>query len=741
MRNSSRINQEPIKKISASKRKIKEPKQSKPERKRVSKTVREDVEYYQAIIRNSSGIIVVLDKRGIISYVSPSVEDFLGYGPDELIGTRVLDLIVPDDKPRAVTDFGGALLVKENLLPNSFHVKHKNGTVRILEGVGSNLLDDPLVAGFVINLCDITERKHDEDALHESEMRYRTLFDGAQDGMALAEIETGRLVDCNQSLCRMVGRTKKELIGKNQTILHPPETIIGKISRTFKQHIEKDPDITLEEKLLSKRGTVVPVEIRGAKIRLSDKDFLLGIFRDISHRKKAEAEIEESEERFRVIFERTTIGKSLTKPDGSLLQVNRAFADMLGYSIEKLQQFNFEHITHPDDVAESQEHIRSLVAGEQTDCRFEKRYLDKNGDTVWADVSTTLQRNAQEIPLYFITSIVDITERKRVEEALRESELLFRKVFEDHAAVKMILDPDTGDILDVNRAAVKFYGWSRVQLTQMKIQEINTLSPEEIKKEMEEARSNKKVHFEFRHRRADGSVRDVGVFSSKIKVNNKDLLHSIIFDISVRKQAEKDLVNTLELLRHAVNATIQVIVSTVEARDPYTANHQLRVAILARAIATEMKLPQNMIEGFYIVGSIHDLGKLSVPAEILSKPGKLTETEFSLIKEHAQKGYNILKNVESSWPLAEIVYQHHERMDGSGYPRNLKGDEILMGARILAVCDVVESMASHRPYRAALGIDAALKEIEDNRGVLYDADAVDACLRLFREKGFTLEKT
>ena len=140
-----------------------------------------------------------------------------------------------------------------------------------------------------------------------------------------------------------------------------------------------------------------------------------------------------------------------------------------------------------------------------------------------------------------------------------------------------------------------------------------------------------------------------------------------------------------------------------------------------------------------MAASIHDIGKLSVPAEILSKPGKLTETEFSLIKEHSKKGYEILKNVESAWPLAEIVYQHHERMDGSGYPRNLKGDAILMEARILAVADVVEAMASHRPYRPTLGIDAALKEIEDNRGVLYDADVVDVCLRLFREKGFQLK--
>jgi HD-GYP domain-containing protein (c-di-GMP phosphodiesterase class II) len=151
-----------------------------------------------------------------------------------------------------------------------------------------------------------------------------------------------------------------------------------------------------------------------------------------------------------------------------------------------------------------------------------------------------------------------------------------------------------------------------------------------------------------------------------------------------------------------------------------------------------MGLHHEKIEGVRMAGSIHDIGKLYIPAEILSKPSKLTALEFALIKEHSQKGYEILKNVESSWPLAEIVYQHHERMDGSGYPRKLKGDDILMEARILAVADVVESMASHRPYRAALGLDAALEEIEKNRGVLYDPEVVDVCLKLFRGKGFHL---
>ena len=199
----------------------------------------------------------------------------------------------------------------------------------------------------------------------------------------------------------------------------------------------------------------------------------------------------------------------------------------------------------------------------------------------------------------------------------------------------------------------------------------------------------------------------------------KHALENLQQDIIERKLADAKLQQTLDSLKNAVGATIQVMVSAIEMRDPYTSGHQIRSANLACAIATEMGLPQEKIDGIRMAGSIHDIGKLSIPAEILSKPTKLTNIEFSLIKEHSQSGYEMLKNVESPWPLAQIVYQHHERMDGSGYPRNLKGDEILMEARIMAVADVVEAMASHRPYRPALGIDAALAEIEKNRGILY----------------------
>lgn len=191
-----------------------------------------------------------------------------------------------------------------------------------------------------------------------------------------------------------------------------------------------------------------------------------------------------------------------------------------------------------------------------------------------------------------------------------------------------------------------------------------------------------------------------------------------------------------EILQKALDQSIQAIAGTVDARDPYTAGHQRRVAELATAIARMMELPEDKVHGIYLAGIIHDLGKIQVPAELLSKPSRLSETEFALIKNHPQAGYDILKSVEFPWPIADIVRQHHEKLDGSGYPQGLKGGQILLESRIMTVADVVEAMSSHRPYRPALGIDAALKEIEEGRGKTYDPAVVDTCLTLFREKGF-----
>jgi putative two-component system response regulator len=198
------------------------------------------------------------------------------------------------------------------------------------------------------------------------------------------------------------------------------------------------------------------------------------------------------------------------------------------------------------------------------------------------------------------------------------------------------------------------------------------------------------------------------------------------------------LVESEKKLKKNLLDSVAVLAAIVEMRDPYTAGHQRRVAEVAVAIANIMQLTQMQIEGIHLAGVVHDIGKIQVPAEILVKPGSLSNLEYMLIKAHSQNGYDLLKTVDFPWPIAQIVLQHHERLDGSGYPQGLKGDQILLEARIISVADVVESMTSHRPYRPSLGIDAALEEIERNRDKLYDPMVVDACIKLFREQGYTL---
>ena len=201
-------------------------------------------------------------------------------------------------------------------------------------------------------------------------------------------------------------------------------------------------------------------------------------------------------------------------------------------------------------------------------------------------------------------------------------------------------------------------------------------------------------------------------------------------------RARETLSYNLDKLRKATRFIIDVIVMAVETRDPYTSGHQKRVTDLARAIATEMKLSPDIIDGIRMAGLIHDLGKISIPAEILGLPRYLNNVEYSIVKTHSEIGYQILKDIDFARPVALMVYQHHERINGSGYPLGLKGEEILLEARILAVADVFEAICTHRPYRPALGVDKAMKEISQHRGILYDPEVVDVCLKLFREEIF-----
>jgi len=245
--------------------------------------------------------------------------------------------------------------------------------------------------------------------------------------------------------------------------------------------------------------------------------------------------------------------------------------------------------------------------------------------------------------------------------------------------------------------------------------------------------------FSFTAIRKDDILVEIGAHRTAIDYQGRRAIIGIMQDISEKKRAEARALEYVEKLERAVHSTIEVVSAIGEMRDPYTHGHERRVGELAAAIAAEMGLDTDRVEGIRIGGYLHDVGKISAPAEILAKPGRLSPIEMELIRQHAQQGYEILKGVQFAWPVAEMAWSHHERLDGSGYPRGLKGDEIILEARILSVADVVEAMTTHRPYRAGLGIDRALAEVERGRGTHYDLEAVDACMRLFREKSYSLD--
>jgi PAS domain S-box-containing protein/putative nucleotidyltransferase with HDIG domain len=330
-------------------------------------------------------------------------------------------------------------------------------------------------------------------------------------------------------------------------------------------------------------------------------------------------------------------------------------------------------------------------------------------------------------------------ERRITELQLRKSEEKYRTLFEDSNDA-IYLNNQEGKLIDFNLSTLELFGYSREEMLGVNTKTI-FVNPDEYERLQDEiAKKGSVREFKAKLRKKDGTEMDCLITSTVRQARDKSKLgyQGIIRDISELVSSRKQIEKTLNDLRKALGGTVEAMALTVETRDPYTAGHQRRVSNLARGIATEMGVSEEQIQGVRMAGVIHDIGKISVPGEILSKPGNISRNELGIIKEHPQVGYNILKTVDFPWPIARIVLQHHERMDGSGYPNSISGEDILIEARILAVADVVEAMASHRPYRAALGIKLALNEISKNRGSFYDSEVVDACLRLFKEKGYRL---
>ncbi|MDR9770526.1 HD domain-containing phosphohydrolase [Acetomicrobium sp.] len=379
-----------------------------------------------------------------------------------------------------------------------------------------------------------------------------------------------------------------------------------------------------------------------------------------------------------------------------------------------------------------------------------KRYTGKvlissrleHGKKTYGVICASLPRNVEleikekDLFLTLANDIAYALHKLDVRDELRREKIFWEKLFNVSPEGVVLCAPD-GRVLRVNNAFCHIFRFSSPEEVIGK--NIDSIVADEIT--FEEARSfteaaarGERVSVESVRQRVDGTLIDVSILGIPIKID-EDLagVYAIYRDITDKKMYERAMKENIATLFRVWRQTIELIASVSELRDPYTAGHQKRVAELAKFMAMKMRLSPESVDAVEMASLIHDVGKIKVPAEILSKPGPLDEVEYLLVKTHPQAGYNLLKDIDFPWPVAEIVLQHHERLDGSGYPQGLKGKEILQEARIIAVADVVEAMASGRPYRKALGIEAALKEIKSGRGTLYDEEAVDACLALFEE--------
>lgn len=492
----------------------------------------------------------------------------------------------------------------------------------------------------------------------------------------------------------------------------------------------------------------------------------------------------------RKIFDEAPLGVAvIDSHTGAIHEVNQRFAQIAGRTREEMITMDWMHITHPDDVQEDLDNMALLNAGKIPSFTMEKRYRQPGGSYVWIKMTVAPMSANKDEPAYHLCMIDDITERKTMQEEL----LRFDRSLESLVQVNQTIiqaQSEQALLQDVCRDIVETGGYDSAWIGYAEHDDKKTirlmahagLAKKYINSfDMSWAdnptgrgpagiaiRNNKititdntltNLGFEEWHAHAikygfnssiaipivigENSIGVISVYSSRatetFDCNEVQLLQEMADDIAFGIKNQRVTVSRedyAEQLSQSLKQTIEAIALTVEIRDPYTAGHMNRVAELSVAIAKEIGLSENQIKGIEFGARIHDLGKISVPGEILNRPGKLMASEFDLIKNHVQAGYDIVKGIDFPWPVAEMVVQHHERLDGSGYPNGLKGDEITLEAKVLAVADVVEAISSHRPYRAAQSIEVGLEVITANKGTHYSPEIVDACVKLIKEDGF-----
>lgn len=587
------------------------------------------------------------------------------------------------------------------------------------------------------------------DAIKESLSLLSAMIESTADGILVVD-KAGGIARYNQkflSLWRIpesVVRVAddRRLIACVLDQLKDPGSFLEKVERLYLQ-----PEVESFDILEFKDGRIVE---RHSQPQWIGEQIVGRVwsFRDVTDRKRAEDALRESEGKYRFIAERMSDLIWTIDLDFRIQYVSPSISKNLGFTPEEWMREPLSQKVTPEAFAQIQQMLtfemgRDHEPGVDPDrsVTLEVETSHKDGSRIWFEhvVSAIRDAHGEMIGIQGVSR--NIAARRHAEEELRENEEKFRSLFQNMsegvALHQLLYDADGRAldyrIVDVNPAYEKQTGIS-LQTAKGKLasQVYGTDRAPFLETYCTVARTGEARSFEAyfpplrRHF-------EISAFPSR-----QGLFATVFSDITERKRSELALTESNERLKKALGAAIQAMAATVETRDPYTAGHQRRVADLACVIASEMGLPQDQAEGIRMAAIVHDIGKISVPAEILCKPTKLTEIEFRLIKLHPQSGHDILKDVHFPWPIARIVLEHHERMNGSGYPSGLAGEEISLDARILAVADVVEAIASHRPNRPAREISEALGEITKNKGTLYDPEVVEACNRIFRQKAYRL---